>query len=265
MHRLLIGQSGETRKSLESEFKVGIDIPRSSQQGPGRSQVKIFGQPEDIERAKIRISELLKGQGGKTIQVPRSVHHIISNNGQLFRHLRKDLNVTVDHAGQHPPPKPVTANRSQFSSNGSLPLIIDDQSLTKNHMWEIIDNNRQGTEKGDIPWILRGSVDDVAKAQSILENAITQAQEQEPSFIGYLVLPDTRTYRFVIGQGGTQINSIRKQTGCKITVPRDHSKEEAIEISGTRAGVENAKDIILEVVKNAHHGGVNGSGSGARQ
>lgn len=259
MHRLLIGQSGEMRKTLESQFKVGIEIPKTSQQGPARSQVKLSGQPEDIERAEVRIMDLIKGQGGKTFQVPRRIHHTISNNGQMFRQLRKDYNVTVDHAGQHPPPRPIVATRSQAASNGSPPLITDDQDSIRNLGWEIIDAHRQDTEKGEIPWIVRGSVDDVAKAQKILEKAIEQAQGQEPSSTGYLVLPDPRSYRLIIGQGGSQINSIRKQTGCKVTVPRDHAKDEAIEIVGSRAGVENAKDIILEVVKNGRTGGVNGS------
>lgn len=258
MHRLLIGQSGEMRKKLESQFNVGIDIPKSSQQGPARSQVKLSGQSEDVERARVRILDLIKGQGGKTFQVPRCIHHTVSNNGQLFRHLRKDFNVTVDHAGQHPPPKPTGTSRSQGDSGGSLPLITDDHDPIRNHVWEIIDGNKHDAEKGDIPWILRGSLDDVAKAQELLEKAIKQAQEQESFSTGYLVLPDPRTYRFIIGQGGSQINSIRKQTSCKITVPRDHAKGEAIEIIGSRAGVENAKDIILEVVKNARNGGANG-------
>lgn len=257
MHRLLIGQSGEMRKSLESQFSVGIEIPKTSQQGAARSQVKISGQPEDIERAKDRILDLIKGHGGKTIQVPRCIHNEISNNGQLFRQLRKDFNVTVDHAGQHPPPKPIGATRSPTKSGGSLPLITDDQDSIGNHAWEIIDAIKQGTEKGDIPWILRGSVDDVAKVEEILVKNIEQAQGQEPTSTGYLVLPDPRSYRFIIGQGGSQINLIRKETGCKITVPRDHAKDEAIEIIGNRKGVEDAKDIILEIVKNA--GSANGS------
>ena len=38
-HRLLIGRGGETKRNLESQFKVSIDVPKISQPAPGRSQV----------------------------------------------------------------------------------------------------------------------------------------------------------------------------------------------------------------------------------
>lgn len=257
-HRLIIGHGGETRKNLEAQFKVSIDVPNISQQGPGRSQVKLAGLPQDVVRAKDHILNLVKAVGGETIQVPRRFHHTISNNGQFFRHLRADHKVTVDHAGQHPPPKPASATRSQANGAEALPLITDDQSSGGKHSWVVVDFNAEGKEEGDIPWILRGSSENVAKARTILERAIEQAQAQQQSSTGYLVLPDPRTYRYIVGQGGSQINSIRKQTGCKITVPRDQAKGEAIEIVGSREGVEHAKDIILDVVQNGGNGGNGG-------
>ena len=63
-HRLLIGRGGETRRSLESQFKVSIDIPRATQLGPGRSQVKLVGQASDVSKAKAHILELVKNQEG---------------------------------------------------------------------------------------------------------------------------------------------------------------------------------------------------------
>ena len=130
-----------------------------------------------------------------------------------------------------------------------MPLITDDQDSKDNHHWEVVDGG-ENEEKGDIPWILRGSPDGVANARTILEKALEQAKKQQSQAIGYLVLPDPKTYRFIIGQGGSQINSIRRQTGCKITVPRDQSQGSAIEIVGSKEGVEHAKDIILDVVQN---------------
>lgn len=257
-HRLLIGRGGETKKNLEAQFKVSIDVPKISQQGPARSQVKLAGLPKDVERARAHILTLVKDDGSETVQVPRRIHHIVSNNGQFFRHLRADHKVTVDHAGRQPPPKPAGATRAQANGAEALPLITDDQNSGGKHSWAVVDFSGEIQEEGDIPWILRGSSDNVAKAHTILERAIEQAQAQQQSSTGYLVLPDPRTYRYIVGQGGSQINSIRKQTGCKITVPRDQAKDEAIEIVGSRDGIERAKDIILGVVHNGGHGG-NGS------
>lgn len=255
-HRMLIGRGGEVRRQLESQFNIGLDIPKLSQQGPARSQLKVSGQPADIERARLHIEDIVRDQQGETFQVPRKYHQSISDNGQFFRRLRNDHKVTVDHGGHQPPQRSGAAARSRSQVNGgdAMPLITDDEASIDNHHWEIVDGG-ESAEEGDIPWILRGSPESVAKARSMLEKAIEQAKAQQSQAIGYLALPDPKTYRFVIGQGGSQINTIRKQTGCKITVPRDQASGSAIEIVGSREGVEHARDIILDVVQNGGNGG----------
>ena len=248
-HRLLIGRGGEIRRALESEFQVSVDIPKLGQQGLARSQIKIAGQPDNVQKAKAHILSLVKDQEGETIHVPRRHHHAISDNGQFFRSLRNNHKITVDHAGQHLPPKP-TARSFHPSVNGdALPLITDDPSA-ETHNWQLVEADESNLEEGDIPWVLRGSPDNIAKAKAKVEQALEQARSQQQSATGYLVLPDPRSHRFIIGQGGSQINAIRKQTGCKITVPRDQKQGEAIEIVGTKDGVEEARDVILEVVRN---------------
>ncbi|KAL9000740.1 MAG: hypothetical protein Q9169_000776 [Polycauliona sp. 2 TL-2023] len=249
-HRLLIGRGGETRRALESRFHVSIDVPRMAQEGAARSKVKLVGQPGDVETAKAHILELVKEQEGTTIQIPRRLHHSISNNGQFFRRLRTDYKVTVDHAGQEPPARPSGGPRGHQNNGKALPLITDEQEQTNGHSWETVDNDKQEAESGDIPWVMRGHRDNISKAQNALQKALDQAQSQGQSSVGHLVLPDPRTYRFIIGSGGSQINSIRQQTGCQITVPKNTAKNEAIEIVGSKDGIEQAKNIILETVQN---------------
>ena len=258
-HRQLIGTGGEIRRGLEQKLEVSIDIPRQGQQGPSRSQIKIAGQPEKVQKAKEHILELTKDQAGETIQVPRSKHHSISDNGQLFRRLRNDQRVTIDHAGHQPPAKASnsTQARPRVNGNANMPLITDEDDSVNDHSWEIFDNSTESHEEGDIPWVLHGSPENVAKAREIIQKAL--GQNQQPSRTGYLILPDPRAFRFVIGTGGAQVNAIRKQTGCKIDVPRNQAKGEAIEITGSPDGVEQAKDIILDVVRNG------GAGNGGRR
>jgi polyribonucleotide nucleotidyltransferase len=241
-HRSLIGRGGETKKDLESKFKVSIDIPR---QGSGQSGVKITGLPADVEKAKAHILNLVKDQEGETVQVPRKVHHTIADNGQFFRKIRNEHQVTVDHAGQKVPPKPLAPTNTR--ANGALPLITDDTAATADlFSWTVVNTADSKTE-GDIPWVLHGSPENLVTAKATLLAAIDQASKN--SHAGYLVLPDPRTYRYVIGQGGSKVNSIRKATGCKITVPRDQARDEAIEILGSAEGVEKAKELVLNAVK----------------
>ena len=240
-HRSLIGRGGEVKRGLEGQFKVSIDIPR---QGSGQTGVKIIGQAADVEKAKTHIESLVKEQQGETVQIPRSLHHAIANNGQFFRKLKSDYQVTVDHAGQSIPSKPTPTNTR--ANGGALPLITDEaEAAADAHSWTVVEST--SAEEGDIPWVLRGSTENIEKAKKAIDAALDQSKKQTAT--GYLILPDPKTYRYVIGQGGSKVNAIRKQSGCKITVPRDQAKGEAIEVLGTKDGVEKAKDLILAAVR----------------
>ncbi|KAF5009408.1 hypothetical protein FDECE_4375 [Fusarium decemcellulare] len=235
-HRSLIGRGGDAKRQLESKFTVSIDVPR---QGDGKTGVKVSGRPENVAKAKEHILSLVKNQQGETIQVPRNLHYSISNGGQFFRQLRNNHQVTVDHAGQPLPPKPDSSTRSNV---GTLPLITDDDDATTDaHSWKVVQVD--SGDDGDFPWVLRGTPENVEKAKEAIAKALEQAKKNDAT--GYLVLPDPRTYRHVIGPNGSKVNSIRKQSNCKIQVPRDQAKDEAIEIIGTKDGVELAKDLIL--------------------
>ncbi|KAF1953210.1 hypothetical protein CC80DRAFT_151862 [Byssothecium circinans] len=262
-HRVLIGHKGEARRSLESKLQIQLDVPKLSESGAARSQVKITGTADKVEKAKEHILDLVKGQEGETVQVPRYLHHAISENGAFFRRLKSNHQVSVDHAGQQKPPPPAAAEggKARKGANGALPLITDDTSAgAESHSWELVDNNvvDDSTDKSaTIPWVLRGPAENLPKARQILQAAIENASK--PSSTGYLILPDPGTYRYVVGPSGSTINNIRKKTGTKVQVPRDQAKGEAIEIVGTPEGCEQARQLILEAVSNGGNGGRRGS------
>lgn len=256
-HRLLIGRGGESRRSIEEKFAVQLDIPKQTVTGAARSQVKISGGPTQVQKAKEHILDLVKGQEGETIEVPLHLHHVISDNGQFFRRLRNEHKVTVDHAGKQTPPRPTQeqGGKARKGANGALPLITDDTSSGADaHSWELVENNPPQSEtSATIPWILRGPADNLPKARQVLEKAIEAASK--PSATGYLILPDPRSYRLVVGPGGSTINGIRKKTGTKVQVPRDQAKDEAIEIVGSKDGCEQARDMILDIVSRSGNSG----------
>ncbi|KAI9887736.1 MAG: hypothetical protein M1823_000485 [Watsoniomyces obsoletus] len=256
-HRMLIGRGGDTRRKLEGQFHVGLDIPRVAENGPAREGVKISGRSEDVARAKEHILKMIESGQGETIQVPRRLHHAVANNGQFFRRLRQDLDVMVDHAGHQPPPRPAIINPRSATGpdGGDMPLITDDESRPDAFRWHVRDNQDESAGEGDIPWVLRGQAESVARARQQLESALKAAQK--PVATGYLVLADPRTYRLVIGPGGSQVNSIRDATGCKINIPRNQNHGEAIEIHGEKDRVEEAKEMIVEIVQEGSKGGRN--------
>ena len=231
----LIGLGGKTRRELEEDFEVSISIPKESQQD---LQIKITGQLEKVQKAKQHILKLVEDQVSETIQVPRTKHHFISNSGLLFRFLRNELRVTVDHAGHQPPPRISAQAQSHVRS-------------MNDHPWGIVANADECSEEGNIPWVLHGSTESIAKARKTIQKALSLEQ---PSHTGYLVLHDSNLHRSIIGPGGAKINSIREQTGCKISVPRNQAQNEPIVISGSLEGVEQARAIILDVVKSVKTG-----------
>lgn len=216
--------------------------------------MKLKGPSGAVADAKEHVQGMLKEQHAETAFVPTHLHHVVADNGSFFRRLRADHQVTVDHAGKNVPSN--SAPEETRGANGSsLPLITDDPSESADaHSWNVVDtSSAANADTTPFPWVLSGSPDNVAKARAAIEKAIASASQQ--SATGYLILPDPKTYRFVVGQGGSQINSIRKKTGCRINVPKDQARGEAIEIRGSSAGLEEAKDMILEAVQN----GLNGS------
>lgn len=255
-HRLLIGRGGDTRRGIESQFNVTVDIPK---QGSGRSELRLKGASSAVESAKTHILTMLQDQQGETVSVPVHLHHAVSDNGAIFRRLRNDYQVTVDHAGHQIPARPASVdnNSSRNANNrdlsGGVPLITDDpsdSSIDDAHSWKVIENTPTTTTaptSETIPWILLGTTDNVSRAKTTVEKALAAASQQ--SATGYLILPDPKTYRFVVGQGGSQINAIRKATQCRVTVPKDQARGEAIEVRGSSEGVEQAKEMILDAVR----------------
>ncbi|KAJ4293725.1 hypothetical protein N0V88_005233 [Collariella sp. IMI 366227] len=224
-HKAIIGRGGDAKRALEAQFKVSIDVPR---QGSEQTALKIAGQPEDVEKAKAHLLDMVKDNEGETVPVPRAMHHAVANNGQIFRRLKNDFGVTVTHAHHQVPPKPEATSTSRTTNNGALPLITDESPKT----------SIPGPSSPDPtpPPPTRTPPSRVEKAKKAIATALEQAKKEDT--VGYLVLPDPRTYRFVIGQGGSKVNAIRKQSGCKITVPRDQSQGTRLRLWGAGRGGE---------------------------
>jgi hypothetical protein len=240
-HRKLIGREGIIRRKLEAKFKVTIDIPRQRPDQPQTNpDIKITGAPSAVEEAKAHITELVKEPEGETLMVPRRLHHAIADGG-FFMHLQRDLKVSVDHNNLPRPAKPADP-KPQLPKH--MPLITDEVDEGR-VIWEIVENTAPG-EEGTYPWVLRGKPENIAKARAEIEEAIDTAEKQ--SFIGSLALPDSTGYKFVVGPGGSTVDKIRRDTGCRITVPKQGSSE-FITLYGDREGLEKAKDAILEVVR----------------
>jgi predicted PilT family ATPase len=242
-HSQLIGTGGDIRKRLETEFGVSINVPRK---GSGDTGVKITGPALEVSKAVSHISSLTKAKPEERIDIPKSLHHTVSNNGRLFANLRNQ-GIIVVHDGVRAPPKPESGT-STPRTNGNAPLITDDPA--DSFSWSIITTGPLAGDEDMIPWILRGqSEEGVAAARKKVEDALDKASK--PSTTGYLILSDPKLHRHVVGKGGSKVGEIRDKTGCVIQVPpnKPGNASEAITIVGERDACEEAKDMILEAVE----------------
>ena len=251
-HGYLIGREGSIRKELEAKFRVTIDIPRRE---PGQTNtnpdIKITGIAEDVDKAKDHILEMVKEPESETVEIPSRLYHVVIDGGQFVRRLQRDFKVSVDYNGQQPPPRP---EERTPDLNDSLPLITDSEDdASQRFTWEVVESDNQGGAEGDFPLLIKGKLEQIAKAKAEIAKAVALAEQQ--SFVGYLILPDSSKFRLIIGPGGSQVGEIRRDTGCRITVPRSQDVGEPIVIRGSEEGVEKAKEIILGLVKNGDSNG----------
>ncbi|EWC46448.1 hypothetical protein DRE_04391 [Drechslerella stenobrocha 248] len=256
-HRKLIGREGRVRKEIEKMFNVSLDIPRQQPDGEAPTGIKISGAKEKVEEAKEHVLKLTKDQDVTNVGVPKHLHHSLADGGALARSFRNRFNVDVGFDGELPP-KPKGGQGRKRGDAGSLPLITDEpEDSAVNYSWEVVDHAEAAGEGDEVTWVLRGTAEDTAKAANELKRLI--GEEGDKTATGYLFLPDPSKYRYVVGPGGSQVNAIRKETGCKITIPKEQS-DEAIVIKGSRDGVEKAKETIVGLVQGGNGGGRRGGG-----
>src|SRR5439155_1158486 len=161
-----------------------VDVPKN---GSGRTAVKLSGAAENVSKAKAHILEMVKEAEGVTVPVPLSVHQTIAQNGAIFRKLRNEYGVTVDHRGQKPPPRPETGT-PRSRANGVPPPLITDEPDSEAHDWRLVEPEATNGDVGTIPWILVGqSPEKLAAAKAHVETALEAASK--PTATGYLILP----------------------------------------------------------------------------
>ena len=246
-HRLLIGSGGETRRALEKEFGVNINVPRANEDS---HVIRILGKSEDVAKAKADIERRTAARkGGVSVDIPTELHYIVSDDGRLFRQLRSKQ-VTVDHG----PKPPKSQDSGAPTMNGALPLITDDTDELP-YTWNV--RTSGAVTNGDvqkISWILSGPPEAVAEAKAQIEEKLESARQ--PKTTGYLRLVDPGLHKHIIGRGGSKINQLRDDTRCDIQVPRNG--DGPITIVGTEEACEEAKRLIMEAVESGRAGNAAG-------
>jgi KH domain len=183
----------------------------------------------------------VKSGDGIVVQVPKRLHHRVSNDGRSKNQLRQRFQVYVSHDGAEIPPA------TKPPVNGTLGRIDDEEET---YSWYVVEDPSSSSDE-TIPWKLRGSNDNVHKAKEFIESLISSMEDQG-NCTGYLGVPPEH-HHLVIGKGGQKIGIVRDETGCTVDVPRRGDGSDTIVIRGTKEGVERAKEMIVESVEAGNH------------
>ncbi|RLV94517.1 hypothetical protein JA1_001757 [Spathaspora sp. JA1] len=239
-HRLVIGPKGTIRHSIQSEFGVTIDIPRSNEDS---TIIKIVGLPEKIAAAKEKIEELTKDDWNVAIDIPAKYHALVSEHGAIFKQLKSDFNVEVSHGN-------LTRQASKLSSATGIPTAPEEAYPTDSakYLFTISANSEELKDDGVvIPWRLKGDEANTAKAAKVIEERLANAEAAK--FTGWFYSSQPSTFSKIIGPQGTKVNQIRKKSNTFITIPRASDKESKfIYLVGSEENLKIAKDEIQRLL-----------------
>ncbi|AWP17198.1 putative tudor and KH domain-containing protein isoform 3 [Scophthalmus maximus] len=104
------------------------------------------------------------------------------------------------------------------------------------------------SDSGEVCFLLQGSKEQILLAHCVLENLVTDC---EPVTVA-LEVPQTAFGR-IIGRGGESLKLITRTTGAKVACSKERthgpSAKGDITITGTKEEVKQAKELILEKVR----------------
>ncbi|XP_062299078.1 tudor and KH domain-containing protein isoform X1 [Scomber scombrus] len=115
------------------------------------------------------------------------------------------------------------------------------------HVRVLSDSGEPGC-KTAVCFVLQGSKEQVLLARCILENLVTDCQPMTEA----LEVPQTAFGR-IIGRGGENLKLITRTTGVKVACSKEKTQgpgaKGSVTITGTRQEVKQAKELILEKVR----------------
>ncbi|KAJ2598667.1 hypothetical protein GGF39_002555 [Coemansia sp. RSA 1721] len=254
-HAFIIGRGGANLKQLQEAHSVEIFFPRSaaraksaakpaaaaadgeSSQQPGPSDVRITGLPENCDACKAALLQLVREEA--TVTVPLALHQRLGGrHSALWRQVRAEFDVQVD-AGRVD--KAPARRVDQASAPGT-----QDEDLADSAPGRVVYRNVASDLAGlSAQWILRGEKSKLAQALELVNKQISGGA----SAVEARVNIDPRSHRFIIGKQGANIAKIRNMTGCEVDVPKKGNPSHWVTISGDRASIDHALDLINQCIE----------------
>jgi len=268
-HRQLIGPGGENIRKLRDQFPgTQITVPDENSKS---DTISIRGPSKELKRAKVELAKMAKDieERGYRIDVPilKEYHrNIIGKSGENIKRIRDETSCQIELPKQDSDSEIITiigrkadAERARKEIRKIEKDLVNIEEIqvkveTKLHQALIGAGGKavkklQGTDciihfpsDGSENVTIRGKAEAVQGVKKALEDEAAQLRLQ--SFTA-TVQAAPEYHRFLIGRGGSNMKSIRDQTGCRIAVPGPKDdKKDIITILGTKEGVAKAKALL---------------------
>lgn len=212
-HKLIVGPSGSIRHALQDEFGVNIIIPRPNDES---TIIKLTGLEDNINALKEKIETITKDDWNVAIDVPERYHALVSEKGSIFKELKNNYNVEVQHGVLNRQASKLSSASSPPPPTEALPAEEEDFKFT------IAPLETSNESDVVIPWRLKGDKKDTDKVAEIIRARLQQAQESTHS--GWFYAANSSTFTKLVGRQGSVVKKIRAQTKNFIAVPKTTDK-----------------------------------------
>ncbi|KAG1666666.1 Vigilin [Nymphon striatum] len=272
LHKFIIGKQGSNINQVTQNLpKVHVEFTG------GEDKIKIEGPPEDVERVKNSLSDMVKDLESRIafeeLNIEPKYHrHIIGKNGSNVNRIKQDTGVLI-----HIPSDSSHSNVIRIEGNPAgvsqakeelLELvhkmeneknrdILIEQRFHRNiigakgeKIKEIRDTFNQVNVTFPEPGIktdvvnIRGPKEDVDLCFKYMQQLNKEYIENNHQ----VEVPIFKQFhKNIIGKGGSTIKKIRDETETKIELPAEGSDSDVIIISGKKENVNIARDRIQTI------------------
>lgn len=236
--RFVIGPGGSTKRSIENELGVVVDIPNTK---APQTTISVSGRSEkDIEAAKQQILSLVD-LGQIEMLIPAYLENDVFNRGALAQQLESKYGVKLSTPKRpgNPRAAPKPPSEEVENARATEPGTV---------YFKATPFENEPSDK-TVKWVLLGKDEEACEeAKKEVQKLVDTHTKHDTT--GYLWLPSSSSYSKIIGPGGSLINDVRSKSGCQIVVPKQgRSASEPVSIRGSKEDVERARQLLLSLAE----------------
>lgn len=274
LHKYVIGPRGSGIRQIVGEDSSGSKVQVSFEE---EGRIFLEGPPVEVKRVKECLSDIVKDlQANYTFEVlhvsPAYHRHIIGKSGANISKIRQETgaSVVIPSDDSHSDEVRVEG-RKEAVQQATADIMEMVKKMENEKSRDIIIENRfhrfiigakgesirelrdkfpgvniafpEPGRKTDLV-TLRGPRDEVDKCHKHLQNTVKEMKENNYQERVHIF---KEFYPHIIGKNGSNIKKIREETDTKIELPLESSSTDAITLTGKKANVEKARDMLRKL------------------